>query len=57
MNWQEVYADKHLHNLPYKIELNEQGQTLMRKRPRNSVPKGQPENSPVFQRRARKLFN
>ena len=29
MNWQEVCADKHLHDLPYKIELNEQGQILM----------------------------
>ncbi|MCI5132886.1 MAG: Uma2 family endonuclease, partial [Candidatus Electrothrix sp. EH2] len=29
MNWQEVCADKHLQDLPYKIELNEQGQILM----------------------------
>ena len=29
MNWQEVCADPHLHNLPYKIELNEQGQIIM----------------------------
>ena len=29
MNWQEVCADPHLHNLPYKIELNERGQILM----------------------------
>jgi Uma2 family endonuclease len=29
MNWQEVCADPHLQDLPYKIELNEQGQILM----------------------------
>jgi Uma2 family endonuclease len=29
MNWQEVCADPHLNNLPYKIELNERGQILM----------------------------
>ena len=29
MNWQEVCADPHLHDLPYKIEMNEQGQILM----------------------------
>ncbi len=29
MNWQEVCADPCLHDLPYKIELNEQGQILM----------------------------
>ena len=25
MQWQEVLADKSLHDLPYKIELNEKG--------------------------------
>ena len=29
MNWQEVCADPHLRDLPYKIELNERGQILM----------------------------
>jgi hypothetical protein len=29
MNWQEVCADPRLHDLPYKIELNERGQILM----------------------------
>ena len=29
MNWQQVCADKSLHNLPYKIELNKQGQIIM----------------------------
>ena len=29
MNWQEVCADAHLHNLPFKIELNEYGQVVM----------------------------
>ena len=29
MNWQEVCADSHLQDLPYKIELNERGQVLM----------------------------
>lgn len=29
MNWQEVCADPHLLDLPYKIELNERGQILM----------------------------
>jgi Uma2 family endonuclease len=29
MNWQEVCADPHLQDLPYKIELNERGQILM----------------------------
>ncbi|MGK5094281.1 Uma2 family endonuclease [Deltaproteobacteria bacterium TL4] len=29
MNWQEVCADPNLQNLPYKIELNEQGQIIM----------------------------
>lgn len=29
MNWQEVCADQQLRDLPYKIELNEQGQILM----------------------------
>ena len=29
MNWQEVCADPWLHDLPYKIKLNEQGQILM----------------------------
>ena len=29
MNWQEVCADLRLHDLPYKIELNERGQILM----------------------------
>jgi len=25
MQWQDVLADKSLHDLPYKIELNEKG--------------------------------
>jgi len=29
MNWQEVCADPHLRNLPFKIELNEYGQVVM----------------------------
>lgn len=29
MNWQQVCTDKSLHNLPYKIELNRQGQIIM----------------------------
>ena len=29
MNWQQVCEDKTLHNLPYKIELNKQGQVIM----------------------------
>lgn len=29
MNWQQVCDDKSLHNLPYKIELNKQGQVVM----------------------------
>jgi Uma2 family endonuclease len=29
MNWQEVCADPHLQDLPYRIELNERGQILM----------------------------
>ena len=29
MNWQEVYADPLLRDLPYKIELNEWGQIVM----------------------------
>ena len=29
MNWQQVCEDKTLHNLPYKIELNKQGQLIM----------------------------
>ncbi len=29
MNWQEVCTDKHLRNLPYKIELNEWGKIVM----------------------------
>ncbi|HRX70046.1 MAG: Uma2 family endonuclease [Candidatus Competibacteraceae bacterium] len=29
MNWQEVCADTHLRNLPFKIELNEYGQVVM----------------------------
>ncbi len=29
MNWQEICADPNLHNLPFKIELNEQGQIIM----------------------------
>jgi len=29
MNWQEVYENRALHNLPYKIELNKQGQVIM----------------------------
>ncbi len=37
MNWQEVCEDKSLANLPYKIELNCQGQIVMtRSKPRNS---------------------
>jgi hypothetical protein len=30
MNWQEVCMDRVLQNLPYKIELNRQGQIIMR---------------------------
>jgi Uma2 family endonuclease len=29
MDWQQVCEDKSLHNLPYKIELNNQGQVVM----------------------------
>jgi Uma2 family endonuclease len=29
MDWQQVCEDKSLHNLPYKIELNKQGQVVM----------------------------
>ena len=29
MNWQQVCLDRNLHDLPYKIELNEQGQLIM----------------------------
>lgn len=29
MNWQQVCADNSLHDLPYKIELNRQGQIIM----------------------------
>ena len=29
MQWQEVLADKSLHDLPYKIELNEYGKIIM----------------------------
>ena len=29
MNWQEVCANPHLRNLPFKIELNEYGQVVM----------------------------
>jgi hypothetical protein len=29
MNWQEVCADPHLRNLPFKIELNEYGQVVI----------------------------
>ena len=29
MNWQEICADQTLQNLPYKIELNQQGQIIM----------------------------
>jgi hypothetical protein len=29
MNWEEVCADPHLQDLPYRIELNERGQILM----------------------------
>ncbi len=29
MNWQQVCDDKTLHDLPYKIELNQQGQVIM----------------------------
>lgn len=29
MNWQQTCEDKSLHNLPYKIELNNQGQVIM----------------------------
>lgn len=29
MNWQQVCEDKTLQNLPYKIELNKQGQVVM----------------------------
>ena len=29
MNWQQVCEDKTLHDLPYKIELNKQGQVIM----------------------------
>lgn len=29
MNWQQVCEDKTLHDLPYKIELNKQGQVVM----------------------------
>ncbi len=29
MNWEEVCADPHLRDLPYKMELNERGQILM----------------------------
>lgn len=29
MNWQQICEDKTLHNLPYKIELNKQGQIIM----------------------------
>ncbi len=29
MNWQEVVANENLRNLPFKIELNEQGEVIM----------------------------
>jgi Uma2 family endonuclease len=29
MNWQQACADKNLQNLPFKIELNQQGQLVM----------------------------
>ena len=29
MNWQEVCANPALQNLPYKMELNQQGQIIM----------------------------
>ncbi len=29
MNWREVIENPHLHNLPFKIELNEEGQVVM----------------------------
>ena len=29
MNWQQVCENRALHNLPYKIELNKQGQVIM----------------------------
>jgi Uma2 family endonuclease len=29
MNWQQLCEDKTLHDLPYKIELNKQGQVIM----------------------------
>ncbi|MDQ5908877.1 MAG: hypothetical protein QG599_970 [Pseudomonadota bacterium] len=29
MNWQEVCDDRHLRNLPFKIELNQYGQVVM----------------------------
>ena len=29
MNWQQLCEDKTLHDLPYKIELNNQGQVIM----------------------------
>jgi Uma2 family endonuclease len=42
MNWQQVLEDKSLRNLPYKIELNKQGQIIMsRVKPRHSAYQGQ----------------
>ena len=29
MNWQQLCADSVLHNMPYKMELNQQGQIIM----------------------------
>lgn len=42
MNWQEVLEDKSLRDLPYRIELNAQGQIIMSPvRPRHSAYQGE----------------
>jgi Uma2 family endonuclease len=42
MNWQQVLEDKSLRNLPYKIELNAQGQIIMSPvKPRHSAYQGE----------------
>jgi Uma2 family endonuclease len=42
MNWQQVLEDKSLRDLPYKIELNKQGQIIMSPvKPRHSAYQGE----------------